>query len=403
MLSTLDFFYLIIYCKFKLAASCTIQNKIYCTFEFYRICLLYSQFNNMKLEKSISTISADIEQTGQIIKKCPSNIAIIKYWGKHGVQLPRNPSISFTLNNAYTETTLTYHIKEKPDTQIDLEFFFEGIKNEAFRTKQLKFLNTLLPIFPFLTQLHLKIESHNSFPHSAGIASSASSMAALASCLCALESQLLKTNTEGSSEFLKKASYIARLGSGSACRSVYPIMAVWGQCKDVEGSSDEYAVPFGNEIDPVFKTFHDDILIASRGEKSVSSRMGHGLMDNNPFAEPRYAQARLRMTEVIEALKTGDVERFGQICEDEAMTLHAVMMTNSPWFTLLKPNTLRMIEILRGYREATKVPVYFSLDAGPNLHMLYPHAYEQDVKTLITNELKQYCENEQVIFDTVAP
>ena len=342
------------------------------------------------------------EQAGEITCKCPSNIAIIKYWGKHGVQLPRNPSISFTLNNAFTETKLTYSIKEKFDHKIDLEFYFEGKENEAFRAKQLKFLNTLLPVFPFLTQVHLKIESHNSFPHSAGIASSASSMAALAMCLCTLENRLFVENTEGY-DFLKKSSYIARIGSGSACRSVYPTMAVWGKCADVEGSSDEYAVPFENEIHEVFKTFHDDILIASRGEKSVSSRMGHGLMDNNPYAEPRYAQARSRMSAVIAALKTGDVETFGQICEDEAMTLHALMMTNSPWFTLLKPNTLKMIEILRGYREATKTPVFFSLDAGPNLHVLYPHAVETDVKMLITNELQQYCENEQVIYDSVAP
>ena len=350
------------------------------------------------------------EQAGEITCKCPSNIAIIKYWGKHGVQLPRNPSISFTLNNAFTETKLTYKTKEKFNNSIDLEFYFEGKENEAFRAKQFKFLNTLLPIFPFLTQVHLKIESHNSFPHSAGIASSASSMAALAMCLCTLENRLFMDNalasesvaTEGY-DFLKKASYIARLGSGSACRSVYPTMAVWGKCADVEGSSDEYAVPFENEIHEVFKTFHDDILIASRGEKSVSSRMGHGLMDNNPYAEPRYAQARSRMSAVIAALKTGDIETFGQICEDEAMTLHALMMTNSPWFTLLKPNTLKMIEILRGYREATKTPVFFSLDAGPNLHVLYPHAVENDVKMLITNELQQYCENEQVIYDRVAP
>ena len=357
----------------------------------------------MTLENPTLILPPNTEQTGEITCKCPSNIAIIKYWGKHGVQLPLNPSISFTLNNAFTETKLTYSVKEKFNHTIDLEFYFEGKENEAFRAKQLKFLNALLPIFPFLIQVHLKIESYNSFPHSAGIASSASSMAALAMCLCTLENRLFIEKSTNSSNFLKKASYIARLGSGSACRSVYSTMAVWGECADVEGSSDEYAVPFENEIHEIYKNFHDDILIVSRGEKSVSSRIGHGLMDNNPYAEPRYAQARSRMSAVIAALKMGDIETFGQICEDEAMTLHALMMTNSPWFTLLKPNTLKMIEILRGYREATKTPVFFSLDAGPNLHVLYPHAVENDVKMLITNELQQYCENEQVIYDRVAP
>jgi diphosphomevalonate decarboxylase len=246
----------------------------------------------MKLENSTLILPKNSEVKGQILCKCPSNIAIIKYWGKHGVQLPRNPSISFTLNNAFTETLLTYRIKEQFDDIIDLSFYFEGKENEAFKAKQVKFLNSLLPIFPFLTQLHITIESNNSFPHSAGIASSASSMATLAMCLCTLEVQLFHSDTEGSDDFLKKASYIARLGSGSACRSLYPKMAVWGACTDVVDSSDEYAVPFEHELHDVFKTFHDDILIASKGEKSVSSRMGHGLMDNNPFAEPRYAQAR---------------------------------------------------------------------------------------------------------------
>lgn len=349
-------------------------------------------------------LSENIDKVQKITWKCPSNIAIIKYWGKHGVQLPRNPSISFTLENAFTETTLSYKPKEKPNNAIELAFYFEGVENETFKAKQLKFLNGLIPEFPFLTQLSLRIDSTNSFPHSAGIASSASSMAALAMCLCSLESRLLGNDTsisEGSNIFMQKASRIARLGSGSACRSIYPVMAVWGNMEGIEDSSDDYAISFEHQVHDVFKSFHDDILIASRGEKSVSSRMGHGLMDNNPFAEPRYAQARLRMTMLVDALKAGDLETFGQICEDEAMTLHALMMTNSPWFTLLKPNTLKMIEILRGYRETKKVPVYFSLDAGPNLHVLYPHSVEKEVKMLINEELKQYCENEQVIFDNV--
>ncbi len=345
----------------------------------------------------------------KIAWRSPSNIAIIKYWGKHGIQLPRNPSISFTLNNAYTDMTLSYRLKEKMDGQISLDFQFEERdKIEKFRQKIVAFLETQLPVFPFLTQYDLKIESSNSFPHSAGIASSASSMSALALCLCSFENEILGKNTDGTSrdnregaDFLKKASRIARLASGSACRSVYPTMAVWGECVDVKGASDDYAVGFESEIHSVFKSYHDDILIAATGEKSVSSRMGHGLMNDNPFATPRYQQARERMSRLVAILKAGDVDAFGQIAEDEAMTLHALMMTTSPWFTLLKPNTLKMIEILRGWRETTKIPAYFSLDAGPNLHLLYPDTFEKDVKELINNELKQHCENQRVIFDTV--
>jgi diphosphomevalonate decarboxylase len=227
-------------------------------------------------------------------------------------------------------------------------------------------------------------------------------MGALAMCLCDLELQLLnKRNALFNQTSFKKASYIARLGSGSACRSVYPVIAAWGKCAEVKGSSNEYAVPFETEIHPVFRTYHDTILIAGRGEKSVSSRMGHGLMENNPYAKPRYEQAKTRMSAVISALKQGDVETFGQITEDEAMTLHALMMTSSPSFTLMKPNTLKMIEILRGWREATNLPAYFSLDAGPNLHLLYPNSIADKVKDLINSEMLQYCENQEVIYDTV--
>ena len=359
---------------------------------------------------------------GKISWRSPSNIAIIKYWGKHGVQLPCNPNISFTLDKAFTETTLSFRLKEIGQNKhdISLNFLFENAPNEPFRLKQLKFLRSIVPIFPFLTQYELDISSHNSFPHSAGIASSASSMSALALCLCEMEMLISDKEFQISnfkfqepdsgissnfklqtSNFLNKVSMIARLGSGSACRSMFPTMAAWGVCPEIEGSNNEYAVGFESDIHDVFKTYHDAILIASRGEKSVSSRMGHGLMDNNPFAAPRYQQANERMTAVVAALRSGDVETFGQIAEDEALTLHALMMTSSPSFTLLKPNTLRMIEILRGWREATKLPAYFSLDAGPNLHLLYPDFIKNEVNTLIVNELKPLCEDGMVIFDNV--
>jgi diphosphomevalonate decarboxylase len=363
-------------------------------------------------KKVVFVLQNRLFMEGTISWRSPSNIAIIKYWGKHGVQLPRNPNISFTLDKAFTETTLRFQKKKgrKKSDDISLDFLFEGKPNEAFRLKQLKFLKSILHAFPFLTQYDLVISSHNSFPHSAGIASSASSMSALALCLCEMElvisdsnldiSTFTPQNTEGV-DFFKKASIIARLGSGSACRSVFPTMAAWGVCPEIEGSNDEYAVGFEDSVHPVFKTYHDAILIASRGEKSVSSRMGHGLMENNPFAAPRYQQANERMTAVVAALRSGDVYAFGQILEDEAMTLHALMMTSSPSFTLLKPNTLRMIEILRAWREATKLPAFFSLDAGPNLHLLYPDAIQHEVNQLITNELQPLCEDGTVIFDKV--
>ena len=91
-------------------------------------------------------------------------------------------------------------------------------------------------------------------------------------------------------------------------------------------------------------------MIASFAEKSVSSRAGHALMEGNAFAKPRYEQANERLLRLLPALKSGDLETFGQICENEALTLHALMMASNPSYILMRPNTLKMIELLRAYR-----------------------------------------------------
>ncbi len=332
--------------------------------------------------------------------RSPSNIAIVKYWGKHGVQLPLNPSISFTLQAAHTNMVIDYSAKKETNHNVSLDFFFEKQQNEAFKTKIQQFLESLVDIFPFLRQLQLTIHSNNSFPHSAGIASSASAMSALALCLCEMERQLF-SNLKEETIFLQKASYISRLGSGSACRSVYPKMAVWGKNTSMENASDLYAVPFNTELHDVFKNYQDTILLVSRDEKEVSSRAGHGLMEGNIFANSRYGQARQNFRMVIEALKTGDVALFGQIAEQEALTLHALMMTSNPPYILMKPNSLLLIEKVRAYRQETKIPLYFTLDAGPNLHLLYPESNKVAVMRFIQSELVAHCEDGQIIEDRV--
>ncbi len=337
---------------------------------------------------------------GKISWQSPSNIALVKYWGKHGIQLPRNPSISLTLDEAHTKTFMSYSPKKNLDVDIDLDFYFEGQPNQAFANKIVKFLSGLSEIFPFVKQLKFKIESENSFPHSSGIASSASSMSALALCLCTLESDLFGT-LKDDKEFRRKASYISRLGSGSACRSVYAHAGLWGTSGSIKDSSDLYAIPYQDEIHKIFKTFHDDILIVSQGEKAVSSRAGHALMDGNDYAAPRYKQANQRLHRLLAAMKSGDLETFGNITENEALTLHALMMTSNPAYILMKPNSLEMINRIRNFRADTGHPIYFTLDAGPNIHLLYPDNIYFDVKDFIQTELVPLCENGMMIPDKV--
>src|SRR5690554_254305 len=116
------------------------------------------------------------QREGIVSWKSPSNIALVKYWGKYDVQLPRNASISFTLNNAYTEMSIHYYKLPQTSEKININFLFEGMKNEKFEKKIESFLSSIINHFPFLTEYQLSINSQNSFPHSTGIASSASSM-----------------------------------------------------------------------------------------------------------------------------------------------------------------------------------------------------------------------------------
>lgn len=328
----------------------------------------------------------------KIIKRSPSNIAIVKYWGKHGNQLPNNPSISFTLSNCFTETEVTF---QDSYSQFSFDFFFEGKENLAFKAKIEKYLFANKEHFAFLDGLHLKIESHNSFPHSSGIASSASSMSALIMCL-------LEIKYKDGDIDLREASYLSRLASGSAARSVYPTMALWGKTSSLPESSDEYAIPIGEIINPVFKTYHDSILIVSSKEKSVSSRAGHSLMNNHPMAESRYATARKNTEDLLTILKQGDLEGFIRIAESEANQLHDLMATSTPSYTLKETNTIKIIDEILNFRKDTGLPVCYTLDAGPNVHLLYPDSCSDEIHTFIEEVLKNYCFENKYIDDLVS-
>lgn len=325
--------------------------------------------------------------SGKIAWRSPSNIALVKYWGKKPVQIPQNPSISFTLSKSRSETKVAY--SSSATGKPEIEFYFDGNRHPVFEQKTLKFFETLLDIFPFIGQLKFVIRSKNTFPHSAGIASSASGMSVLAMVLCDLERQYFGT-LQNEDDFRRKASYVARLGSGSAARSVYGGLVIWGETEAVAGTSDFYGFPVNEGIDPVFQNYQDTILLVDAGQKKVSSRVGHSLMKTNPFAAERFRQAHRNLADLLKALRTGDMETFIRITESEALTLHAMMMTSQPYFLLMKPNTLQIIEKVFAFREETGLPLCFTLDAGPNVHLLYPASAKADILSFIQNELTAF-------------
>ena len=153
-----------------------------------------------------------------------SNISLEKYCCKKPHQITENPSISFTLNHCKTESV--FEFSPKISDNFSFEVYLDGNKYSFFKNQIKQFFERILPYAPYVKDFHFDIKTGNTFPHSSGIASSASGMSALAMCIVALE-ELVYSNVD--TDFLKrKASFLARLGSGSACRSIDGGLVVWG-------------------------------------------------------------------------------------------------------------------------------------------------------------------------------
>lgn len=336
---------------------------------------------------------------GQVSFSAPSNIALVKYWGKLKNQIPANPSISFTLDACHTRTSLKFKKLEKPIQGFSFDLFFEGERKPDFKPKIETFLERIMDYLPFLKEYHFTIETSNSFPHSSGIASSASGMAALA--LCLLEIEKSGSQNISSTYFNQKASFLARLGSGSACRSIEGNLIQWGNHDEIEGSSNVFGIKYPYEVHPVFNKYHDTILLVHKGQKTVSSTVGHGLMEGHPFAEQRFEQAHKNLSGLQTIFASGDLDGFIKIVESEALTLHAMMMTSMPYFLLMKPDTLAIIEKIWAFRKETGLHACFTLDAGANVHLLYPESEKRATIQFIQDELIAHCENGHYICDRI--
>ncbi len=331
---------------------------------------------------------------GSVEWTCPSNIALVKYWGKKPGQIPMNPSLSLTLKHAFTTTRIKF-VYDPSILSSNLSFIFEGREQEAFRDRIKLYLENIKSYMPILEHTSLEIVSENSFPHSSGIASSASAMGALAMCLVSMEEQITEKISE---EPLKKASFLARLGSGSASRSIYPKFALWGATSEWPGSDDEYAIPVVGSS-PSFDHMRDSILIVESMQKEVSSSAGHKLMETNPFASARFQQAHQNLKRLKIILTEGDWKGFIELIEEEALSLHAMMMTSKPGYLLMKTGTVEIIRQVQEFRRSSGFHLGFTLDAGANVHLLYDVAHEKKVKAFIESHLRSHCENKLVIHD----
>ena len=334
---------------------------------------------------------------GRIVCESPSNIALIKYWGKYGLQFPINPSLSFTLSNCKTITSIEYSPRLKGQGRFN--FLYDGKEKKSFENKIEEFFSRIAAFCPYLDNLFVKINSKNTFPHSSGIASSASAFCSLAFCIVSIEKRHNERMKDD--DFYNKVSFIARLGSGSGSRSISGPLMIWGESEFHSESSNFFAVDFGKKIHSLFKNYQNTILVIDDKIKHLSSSDGHKKMINHPFLNDRKRQARNNLKRIINAISNGDLQVFIKVVEEEAMTLHALMMSSHPPTVLIESKTLEVIKLLKNFREKEKVPICFTLDAGPNVHLLYPEKYKLKVIKFIEQKLIHYCQNKIFINDRI--
>lgn len=293
--------------------------------------------------------------TGEITWSAPSNLALVKYWGKDNRNNPINPSLSFSLK----KSTATTRLKWKAGTG-SVSFFLDKQLKPSFYPKIEQFIKRLKKNgLTILKEIDLEIYSNNTFPHSTGIASSASGFSSLSLAILSM------FQSKEDDHFWKLASYIASLGSGSAARSTYPGYVSWngGAAKKVKTSS-------------LFSDLQDAILIVDSSPKENSSSYGHELMKQHPFKKTRIAWASHNFLKLKKILQGTDFYSFAKLVEQEALILHALMMTSSPPLIYMKPNSLKVINIIR--KLMNDCPITYTLDAGANIHLLYPKTFDID-------------------------
>lgn len=295
--------------------------------------------------------------------KAHTNIALIKYWGKRNesIILPTNNSLSLTLDGYFTTTTVEYNNSLSKD-----EFTLDGL---AVSGESYNRVSAFLDLIRNMVgkQVYARVESVNDVPTAAGFASSASGFAALAAA--GTKAIGLKLNDQ-------ELSRLTRQGSGSACRSIYGGFAEWEMGTHEDGS-DSYAVP----IAPAdYWDIRVAAVVLSSAQKSVSSRVGmRRTVETSPFFQGWLDSVGKDLLEIKQGIQTRDFEKVGEIAEANCLKMHATTLGAFPPFTYWHDTTLVVMQKVWEMR-LQGTPVYFTIDAGPNVKVLYLPEYEEQVK-----------------------
>ncbi len=299
----------------------------------------------------------------------PSNIAFLKYWGARDVDsaLPLNVSLSMTLSRCVSRTTVELQPSDMPTVVEVLDASGRlAAAPEAFVVGVERHLAALSDALDFPASC--RVASTNTFPSSAGIASSASGFAALATAFAAVAGVDATTD---------QLSVLARRsGSGSAARSVLGGFVEW------PATSDDPEAPARQIAGPEHWELCDLIAVVSSDEKPVSSRDGHRRAPSSPYFGRRQELLPERLDEMRQAVLGRDLERLGRAAETEAVELHLVAMSSWPPIFYWKPLTIEVLNRVWDLRDSG-IGVWATMDAGPNVHLICEPSDEEAVAAAV--------------------
>lgn len=301
--------------------------------------------------------------------KAHTNIALIKYWGKRDEEriLPTNNSLSLTLDGLYTTTSVEFQEGLEADT-----FSLNSVEAEGTELERVsKFLDLIRSQYN-IGELYAHVQSTNAVPTAAGFASSASGFAALAAAA---------THALGLDLDDTELSRLTRQGSGSACRSIYGGFVEWNMGEREDGM-DSYAV----QVAPAnYWDVRMAAVVLSDKMKKVSSREGmKRTVETSPFYDSWVDSIPADLAEIKDGIREQNFEKVGAIAEANCLKMHATTLGAVPPFTYWLDSTMAVMQTVRSMRDMG-IPAYFTIDAGPNVKVLYLPEHEEVIHTTLRN------------------
>ncbi|MDU4895328.1 MAG: diphosphomevalonate decarboxylase [Enterococcus hirae] len=296
-----------------------------------------------------------------------TNIALIKYWGKknESLILPMNNSLSLTLDAFYTETEVSFSEAYTED-----QFYLDNQLQDEKATKKISAFLDIVREKTGTTK-KAKVISQNFVPTAAGLASSASGLAALAGAC----NEALKLGLDD-----QALSRLARRGSGSACRSIFGGFVEWEKGHDDQSS---YAHPISSD------GFEDHLamvfLLLNEQKKDVSSRDGmRRTVETSSFYQGWLDSVEADLYQLKQAIKTKNFQLLGETMEQNGLKMHGTTLAARPPFTYWSPDSLKAMQAVRDLRNQG-IPCYFTMDAGPNVKVLVQKDHLDKVKTAFSD------------------